>query len=99
MAATVTPIRRNDPPLTPSDCIQMLDAMLRDGGCLDLPNASVSFDESWEEPDWRGDHATGRGQDVLVRTPSFVVSRFINGKHTKTAHSTLLEALRELEAK
>lgn len=86
-----------DPQLTQADALQLLDTMLRDGGCIDLVTASISYDDSWQEQDWRGNHATGEGREVMVLTPSFVVTRSINGKFVKSAHCSLVDAVRGLE--
>lgn len=90
--------RHPDPAPTGSDLIAMLDAQMRDGGSIDIGNWVISFDEDWEEPSWQGDHSTGRGEDVLVATPSFVLTRDLNGTRTREAFPSLISALREVES-
>ncbi len=95
MAASLA--RIHAPQLSGSDLIAMLDTMFRDGGSIDFPNASIYYDEDWQEIEIRGNERVE--QEVSVRTPSFIYKRYINGKWEKSAHCSLAEALRELEPK
>jgi hypothetical protein len=87
-------MKRETFPLHHADAISWLDSLMRSEGSIEIGNWAIYFDPVWEERY----HGIDANEPRIEIVPSFVLQKRVNGKTVRTAHSSLLEAMREVEA-